>query len=362
MPTHDHTPGYGHDYDPHELGAAGFPYTTQADYLPVPGQALGPIVGRERLAKGYYTEEINDGVHYVTNGFYDAMFIQTGNGVIVVDTPPLLGENMRRAVADVTDEPVTHFIYSHWHKDHNGASGIWGPDVTYIGHQATRDNLLRWPDSSPAPTEVFTTSSTLDIHGVKIEMTYPGQNHCEGNSFIYAPKQKVLAAIDILTPGWSTFRACDASESIRGWVDAHDQILKYDFKGLVAGHLTRWGSRADAEESHEYIQDMVAISKEGLVQCGYLEILERIGLSNGWVLWENYLNDVTNWVTKTVLTKTTSNGQTWAQRLAGADVSTKYHIYCILMSLRLESGVHSKMETEVFMPKPAQNGAVPAHA
>ncbi|MEA3116023.1 MAG: hypothetical protein QOG58_5822, partial [Caballeronia sp.] len=189
--------------------------------------------------------------------------LRVSNRADEVDTPPLLGENMRRAVAEVTDEPVTHFIYSHWHKDHTGASGIWGPDVKYIGHQSTREHLERWPDSSPPPTETFTTEATLDVNGVKLEMSYPGQNHCEGNIFIYASKQKVLAAIDIISPGWSAFRACDASESFRGWVDAHDEILKYDFTALVAGHVNRWGKRADAVASREYAQDMVRSLRRG---------------------------------------------------------------------------------------------------
>jgi glyoxylase-like metal-dependent hydrolase (beta-lactamase superfamily II) len=362
MPDHDHTPALGLDQDPYRLGASGMPYTTQADYLPLPPEAITTVVGRDRLKKGYVTEEIGDGVYYVTNGSYDAMFVVTGNGVVIIDTPPVVGENMRRAVAEVTNEPVTHFIYSHWHKDHTGASGIWGPDVTYVGHALTREKLVRWPGPSPAPTETFTTNSTLDVNGVKLEMSYMGQNHCEGNIFIYAPKQKVLAAIDISSPGWSTFRACDASESTRGWVDAHDEILKYDFTAHVAGHANRWGTRDDAIVSREYVQDMVAISKEGLEQCGYLEILERIGSSNGWVLWDNYLNEITNWATKQILTKTTSNGRTWAQRLAGADVMTKYHIYCLIQGLRLEWGVHSKMETEVFIPKTTQNGLAATHA
>jgi glyoxylase-like metal-dependent hydrolase (beta-lactamase superfamily II) len=362
MHSHDHTPGLGLDQDPYDLGAAGMPYTTQADYLPLPAEAITTVVGPERLAKGYVTSEIGDGCYHVTNGSYDAMFVRTGNGVVVIDTPPVLGENMRRAIKDVTDEPVTHFIYSHWHNDHVGAAGIWGPGVTYVGHAMTREKLLRWPGPRPAPTETFATSTTLDVNGVKLELSYTGQNHCEGNIFIYAPKQKVLAAIDISSPGWSTFRACDASESIRGWVDAHDEILKFDFNAHVAGHSTRWGTREDAIVSRDYVQDMVAICKDGLEQVGYSDILERIGGSNGWVLWDNYLNEVTNWATKRILTKVSSNGQTWMQRLAGADVATKYHVFCIIQSLRLEWGVHSKMETEVFIPKAPANGKVAAHA
>ena len=156
MPNY-HSPLGPHVHDPYQLGAAGMPYSTQADYRPIPAGATGTLFDPERLTKGYVRQEIGDGIHYVTSGAYDAMFVQTGNGVIVVDTPPLLGENMRRAITEVTNEPVTHFIYSHWHKDHTGASGLWGPNVTYIGHTTTRDHLLRWPDASPVPTETFET-------------------------------------------------------------------------------------------------------------------------------------------------------------------------------------------------------------
>jgi hypothetical protein len=89
-----HSPLGPHVHDPYQLGAAGMPYSTQADYRPIPAGATGTLFDPERLKKGYVRQEIGDGIHYVTSGAYDAMFVQTGNGVIVVDTPPLLGENM----------------------------------------------------------------------------------------------------------------------------------------------------------------------------------------------------------------------------------------------------------------------------
>ena len=48
-------------------------------------------------------------------------------GVIVVDAPPSIGENILAAIAEVTDEPITHVIYSHSHADHIGAAGIYPP-------------------------------------------------------------------------------------------------------------------------------------------------------------------------------------------------------------------------------------------
>ncbi|MDX3853451.1 MBL fold metallo-hydrolase [Streptomyces sp. AK02-01A] len=344
---------FGEPTDRYGIGAAGMPLNTLADYRPIPADSYGSLFLPDRLTKGYHVEEMNDGVYYVTSGAYDAMFVVTGSGVVVVDAPPLLGTNMLRAIKEVTDAPVTHLIYSHWHSDHIGAAGIFGPDVKVISHEYTREMIQRWPDLGgerglPVPTETFSTNETLEVGGVKLQLDYKGVNHTPGNIFIYAPKQKVLAAIDIISPGWSAFKHCDASENIRGWAEAHDWILDYDFKAVVSGHVNRWGTREDAVASRAYTNDIVDFAKEALDQAEDLEFIQRNGFSNAWVLWENYFNEMTNYVTKKTLEKVTDNGQNWGERLAGADVMTKYHAYSILEALRLEYGMVTGFEKRII--------------
>jgi hypothetical protein len=72
-----------HEHDPYEVGAAAMPYSTQADYWPIPPGAMGTLFDPERLKKSYIAQEIGVGSHYVTSGGYDAMFVQTGKGAIV---------------------------------------------------------------------------------------------------------------------------------------------------------------------------------------------------------------------------------------------------------------------------------------
>lgn len=74
---------------------------------PVPESALGPQID---FSKGYLVEEISDGLFWVTEGAYQAMFLVTGEGVIVVDAPPSIGQNYLNAINEVTDEPITHVI------------------------------------------------------------------------------------------------------------------------------------------------------------------------------------------------------------------------------------------------------------
>ncbi len=58
--------------------------------------AYGPAVPQD---KGYLVEEIRGGLYWVTEGAYQVMFLTTGEGVIVVDTPPSIAGKMLLAVA-----------------------------------------------------------------------------------------------------------------------------------------------------------------------------------------------------------------------------------------------------------------------
>ena len=87
----------------------------------IPESARGPTIPEE----GYLVEEIRDNLYWVTDGSYNTMFLVTDEGVVIVDAPPSIGQNYLKAIAEVTDKPITHVIYSHAHLDHIGAAGIF---------------------------------------------------------------------------------------------------------------------------------------------------------------------------------------------------------------------------------------------
>ena len=120
-------------------------------------------------------EEIRDGLYWVTEGAYQAMFLVTGDGVIAVDAPPSIGENYLKAIAEVTDQPVTHVIYSHTHNDHVGSMSMFPDDAVYIAHQEAADTLSKRDDPNrPAPTVTFEESYTLEVGNQKLELHIMG--------------------------------------------------------------------------------------------------------------------------------------------------------------------------------------------
>jgi glyoxylase-like metal-dependent hydrolase (beta-lactamase superfamily II) len=187
-----------------ESARAAEPGSQLPDYAPVPKSALGPLLN----ADGYFVGQIKGDLYWVTNAFYQAMFLTTKDGVVLVDAPPTIGHNLLRAIDEVTrangrPSKVTHFVYSHLHSDHAGASILFGPDVVRIGHRECRTLLLRDDDPNrPAPTVTFEDHYTLTVGGQTLELDYHGPNHTPDNIFIWAPGPRRRARRDgALAPG-----------------------------------------------------------------------------------------------------------------------------------------------------------------
>ncbi len=351
--THAHHDGCGclPSWYVDTLGAAGLPIQNNEDYAPPPEESYGALFLPDTIEKGYHVEELKDGVYWLTTGWYDCMFVCTGNGVVAVDAPCSIGERILDAIGSVTDEPVTHMIYSHWHADHVGAARVFGDKVKRYGHEKTRELLERFPDPDRmVPTETFSRDATLDVNGVKIELSYKGQNHCEGNIFVFAPRQKVLAAIDIVAPGWVAFKGCDSSDNLSGWMQAHDQILAYDFDAVVCGHVSRYGTREDVLAGKEYSQDLLAFSRQAMGEVPLQHFLRQLGSGPYRGAYraaeENFFNAVANLATKRILERTTSDGRRWTERLNGADVMTKNNVSTMIDKMRMELSHHGYMGRE----------------
>jgi glyoxylase-like metal-dependent hydrolase (beta-lactamase superfamily II) len=318
-----------------EEGAAG----GEMMALPVPEAAMGPEIPQDT---GYLVEEIGRGLYWVTDGSYQIIFLTTGEGVIVVDAPPSMGEKILSAIADVTDEPVTHVIYSHAHADHIGGAGLFPPDATYIAHAETAAILearaaddpeqelpfavLSGGGPVPLPTETFEDSYILEVGDQVLELAYYGANHSHGNTFVYAPEQGVLMVVDVVYPGWSPFRSL--AEDMAGYLAAHDQILAYDFDIYIGGHLGRYGTREDVETQKAYIEDIIANALTALQTTDFMAIAGQTGFANPWLLFNTYLGAVA----QNCADLTIAN---WGEVLGGVDINASSHCDRIISYLRV---------------------------
>ncbi len=294
---------------------------------PLPDVARGPAID---FTKGYLVEEISDGLYWVTDGAYNTMFLTTGQGVITVDAPPSIGQNYLNAIAEVTDEPITHVIYSHTHNDHIGSASIFPDDAVYIAHQDAADTLAQRNDPNrPVPTVTFEDKYTLEVGSQKLELEYNGPMHEPGNIFIYAPQQKVLMAVDLVFPGWTPFKDLAMAHDVPAFLAAPDKILEYDFDTYVGGHLTRLGTVEDVTTQQEYFQDIQNSAAKGNQEVSFMEIGQEVGFENPWLVFQIYADTISQQCTDEVVPK-------WIDRLGGVDLFTYDHCWKISESQRID--------------------------
>jgi glyoxylase-like metal-dependent hydrolase (beta-lactamase superfamily II) len=314
--------------------AAAAPSSDLPDFAPVPAAATGPTLN----SSGYFVGRIDGNLYWVTDGNYQAMFLSTREGVVLVDAPPTIGHNLLRAIDDVTrangrPAKVTHLIYSHSHADHAGASSILGKDVVRIGHTECRRFLLRANDPNrPAPTVTFEDRYTLQVGGERLELAYHGPNHSPDNIFIHAPAQRTLMVVDILYPGWVPFKNLAVSQDIPAWLGAQHIAMAYPWRTLVGGHLGRLGVRADGDLQLAYMADLEASTRAAMTLDPAPYFAKYGPTGNSWAVFKTYLDAVAELAAAPVAAKYTGV-------LAAADVFTLDHAGTLVESLRIDAGI-----------------------
>ena len=324
--------------------------TSNATITQIPDAAMGPIIPE----KGYLVEEIRDNLYWVTDGSYNTMFLVTDKGVVAIDAPPSIGQNYLNAIAEVTDKPITHVIYSHAHLDHIGAAGIFPKNATYIAHQDTSAELKRAMSLTqngstipPIPTISFPNNYMLQIGNQTLNLDYYGDNHMSGNLFIYAPNQKTLMLVDIVFPGWVPFVYLAIAEDVAGFIKAHDIALNnYDFDTFVGGHLTRLGTRDDVVTQQEFVSDLEKAAGKANNEVQFSDIAKQVGrFDNPWLLYSKYIDAVDKNCVETMSSK-------WEGRLGGAQEFMSTHCFAMTEAGKVNPSVNAILQNNTMIASP----------
>ncbi|WP_089158193.1 MBL fold metallo-hydrolase [Micromonospora sp. NBS 11-29] len=304
-------------------------------YLPIPSGSVGPALN----ADGYHVGRIRGDLHWVTDGFYQAMFLSTREGVVLVDAPPTIGGNLQRAIDSATlpagrPNRVTHLVYSHSHADHIGAAALFGRGVERVAHVETR-RLLReaGDDNRPLPTVTFDDRYELRVGGERLDLSYHGPNHSPDNIVIHAPRQSTLMVVDVLYPGWVPFRNLAVSQDVAGWKRMHAVIMGLPWTTFVGGHLGRLGTRADGDVQRSYVADLERSARATIASLDPTPFFDRYGPEgNSWAIFKAYLDAAAAQAAEPVVRE-------YAGRLGAVDVFTVDNAFSMLEYLRIDAGL-----------------------
>ena len=310
-------------------GALPAAHAQQAAPTPLPPAAVGPAVP---VDKGYIVQEISGGVYWVGNGSYNTMFVVHDAGVIAVDAPPGIGKKYLAAIAEVTSKPITHVIYSHAHTDHIGAADMFPKDAIIIAQEETAKLLERYRDPRrPVPKVTFKDHYTLNAGGQTLQLDYHGPIHVAGNTFIYAPKQKVLMLVDVAFPGWIPYKGLAVSQDIPEYVRGYDVALSYDFTTFIAGHVTRPGTREDVEVGREFVRDLRRAAREGMKAVSFQEVAKTVANPNRWSVVNAYRDAQAQKCFDDLLPR-------WRDRLGGTETFLASHCAVMVEALNIDYG------------------------
>lgn len=319
-------------------GAAGAPYPRMPalapigvrvdKYLDVPEAAKGPPIDP---AKGYRTQRLGDGLFMVTDGSYQSMFMTYEGGVVVVDAPPSYAAKLPAAIAEITNKPITHVVYSHFHKDHiGGVRGLLGGHPIIVAQAETNRLLGRAKDPDrPLATVTFDRSYRLAVGSQVLELSYREAAHAPGNIFIYAPKQKTLMIVDVVFPGWMPWRRLALAQDVPAYFAQVKEIAGWDFETLVGGHVARAGTRADVALQLAFMEDLKNAAAAALKKTTPGEGLDASDRTNPWAVFDSYIDRV-------VIECVNQLTPRWSGKLAAFDVYVWDQCYAMEQSLRID--------------------------
>ena len=64
------------------------------DYAPIPNASKGEALNEQ----GYYVGRVERNLYWITDGVYQSAFLTTSDGVVALDAPPTIGNNIQRAI------------------------------------------------------------------------------------------------------------------------------------------------------------------------------------------------------------------------------------------------------------------------
>ncbi|HEY3115460.1 MAG TPA: hypothetical protein VGK54_01835 [Chloroflexota bacterium] len=207
----------------------------------------------------------NEDTYAFRSGGYISVFITTDQGVIVVDA--IGGGNRRRtpdalkaAIAMVTDQPVRYLVYSRSAEDHGSGGIVFADTAEFVGHRNTASELVARPDPrAPVPTITFDDALDLELGGKTVQLRWNALQ--PSDTCISVRYRNVLNAVDLLRPRSLPYADIPTGPP-QGIVDCIARLeADSDWDTVLFGHAIEGriaGTREDAREYREYLQDLMA--------------------------------------------------------------------------------------------------------
>ena len=256
--------------------------------------------------------------HKITDGVYHA--VGTGNLVVMSNAAIIEGDTdvlvvdshvspggawaLREELKAITPKPIRYVVNSHFHFDHSHGNQVYGPDVSIIGHEFARAQMLAGKSIDSRAHEFFvggvpntikmlegrlaaaqddkeratieaqlaiqrnhlegtkavvptppnvTLTETMTLHrgSREIRILHLGRAHTAGDVIVHLPKERIIATGDLLVEGTSYMGDAYFTE----WIDTIELLKRLDFETVLPGHGRAFTGKAKLDHWQAYLRD-----------------------------------------------------------------------------------------------------------
>lgn len=263
------------------IGAAGFAAT--GGWLS-PREAYAEARGLVSLIKdsaaksAITTHKLRNGITILEGSGGNIAVLGGKDGLVMVDAGISVSQKqMAKALSDISPDPVSHLINTHWHFDHaDGNPWIGSDGAKIIAHENTRKHLSQvqrvedWDYNflplarSGVPQHVFSKEHTLKLNGNTLDLKYYGPAHTDGDIYVMFGEADVLHAGDTYWNGIYPFIDHSTGGSIDGMIAAAEANLaaSSDKTIIIPGHGNPVSNRAELRE----FRDMLVAIRENVAK------------------------------------------------------------------------------------------------
>lgn len=224
--------------------------------------------------------EVGDRVFTRRFRFFDQQIgvVLGGSDVLLVDTrsTPAQAREIRDELRELTREPVSIVIDTHWHFDHSFGNSVFRP-ATIWGHVKAAERLRadgaatieevahEVPEIAEAVREVvvdppertFEDRATVAVGDRVVELSYHGRGHTDGDIAIVVPDADVMFAGDLVEAGAPpSFGDSFPLE----WPETVERLLPLATGAVVPGHGAI-GDRAFVEDQLAAFRRLVELAR-----------------------------------------------------------------------------------------------------
>ena len=232
-----------------------------------PGQRVAHLFPRSVMEE-YVLQRVTERVWWVSRHFYGSLFYVGTRGVLLLD--PFLGgaDATVRAIASVTDLPVTAVVYSHFHADHTGGARrlfelLAAAPPRVVASENTAVWMERFGSDLPRPDDVLDwPSGALSFEDVTLRLRgLPRPGHAPDHAVFLLEEERVGHSADLINIDQLPFGGFAGQDPLVLFRPNLEFARSLDFDWFCGGH-GNIGEKSDFDFYLTYLDEVAGLVSE----------------------------------------------------------------------------------------------------